>query len=257
MASDPSNNVSTKQFSIRPATYSELSTIANILTKAFWNDELFGNIIHPNRNVFPEDNDLYWLRRARVNWWDWSHVYLVSVIRDRDRAEGEAVIAGVAVWQRIGTLKKDMALNIFDPRRLAKPLAKVATDLQARIWPNRAADPGNEDIIERSYHYLDHMWTGKRADSWYLECLGVHPNFQRQGHGRALVRWGFQQAEMEGVSVSVISGDGKEEFYRRCGFETQDGWSGMGEGNPLRIAPGGLIYWKDVEYDAEGDIESK
>jgi predicted N-acetyltransferase YhbS len=62
-----------------------------------------------------------------------------------------------------------------------------------------------------------------------------------------LVRWGFEQAEKEGICVSVISGDGKEQFYQRCGFEVQDGWSGMGEGNPLAIAPGGLMFWKDVK----------
>lgn len=119
------------------------------------------------------------------------------------------------------------------------------------MWPNRAASAETEDIIERSYHYLDHMWMGKRAESWYLECLGVRPEFQRQGHGRALVRWGFEQARRENVCVSVISGDGKEGFYRHCGFDTQDGWSGMGEGNPLAIAPGGLMFWKDVDIVAE------
>lgn len=131
--------------------------------------------------------------------------------------------------------------------RLAKPLVQLYVNAESKLWPNRAASTDNEDIIERSYHYLDHMWTGGRAESWYLESLGVHPRFQGRGHGRALVRWGFEQAEKENICVSVISGDGKEEFYQKCGFEVQDGWSGMGEGNPLAIAPGGLMFWKDVD----------
>lgn len=128
-----------------------------------------------------------------------------------------------------------------------KPLAQFYNNAEATIYPNRAANSANEDIIERSYHFLDHMWSGKRSESWYLESIGVRPEFQRQGVGRALVRWGFEQAEKENVCVSVISGDGKEEFYKSCGFEVQDGWSGMGKDNPLAIAPGGLMFWKDVE----------
>jgi GNAT superfamily N-acetyltransferase len=131
--------------------------------------------------------------------------------------------------------------------RILKPLAQFCNNAEAAIYPNRAANSGNEDIIERSYHFLDHMWSGKRAESWYLESIGVKPEFQRQGVGRALVRWGFEQAEKENVCVSVISGDGKEEFYRSSGFDVQDGWSGMGKNNPLAIAPGGLMFWKDVE----------
>jgi GNAT superfamily N-acetyltransferase len=131
--------------------------------------------------------------------------------------------------------------------RLLKSMVQLYVGAEAKVYPNRAANPDNEDILERSYDFVDHMWTGKRAESWYLECLGVIPKFQRQGIGRALVKWGFEQAEKENVCASVISGDGKEEFYRSCGFEVQDGWSGMGEGNPLAIAPGGLMFWKDVE----------
>jgi GNAT superfamily N-acetyltransferase len=85
--------------------------------------------------------------------------------------------------------------------------------------------------------------------------LDVRPEFQRRGFGKALIKWGFGEAEKENVCVSVISGDGKEEFYRSCGIETKDGWSGMGKNNPLAIAPGGLMFWKDVrEENVELDV---
>jgi hypothetical protein len=101
-------------FTIRPARYAELPAIAAALTAAFWEDELFGNIIHPRRKEFPKDNELYWLRRARVNWWDWSQRYLVAVVKD---AEGRDVIAGAALWARIGErAPSGMRLAWADPR---------------------------------------------------------------------------------------------------------------------------------------------
>lgn len=114
----------------------------------------------------------------------------------------------------------------------------------ALIWNNRACDPKEEDIIERSYPYFDGIWTGARAESWYLEALAVHPKHQGKGVGRKLVRWGLGRAEEEGVCASVISAKGKDEFYRKAGFDWQDGTAGMGAGNPLANVEGGNMFWK-------------
>lgn len=101
-------------------------------------------------------------------------------------------------------------------------------------------------MIEQSYHYLDHIWTGPRAQSWYLECLAVHPKYQSRGHGRALVSWGFEQAQKEGISCSVISAEGKEHFYQRCGFDSGPvGRGGEGDGNPTKEVDGGIVFFKD------------
>ena len=50
---------------LRDTSYSELPEIAHVMATAFWEDNLFGRIIHPHRNEHPSDVDLYWLRRAR------------------------------------------------------------------------------------------------------------------------------------------------------------------------------------------------
>lgn len=98
---------------IRYATYSDLPKIAEVLTAAFWDDALFGEIIHPRRADFPKDNEYYWLWRARVNWWDWGLRYIVSVIRE---ADGQEVLTGVALWARIGNgTSTGMKLSYADP----------------------------------------------------------------------------------------------------------------------------------------------
>lgn len=129
------------------------------------------------------------------------------------------------------------------PGNLLKPLSSAAMGAHAWLWPNRASDE-NEDVIERAFPFFDDMWTGKRAESWFLEVLAVHPDFQGKNIGRQLVQWGLDKAQDEGVCASVISALGKDEFYLKCGFTEQHGNAGQGEGNPLAGIEGSNMYWK-------------
>jgi predicted N-acetyltransferase YhbS len=89
-----------------------------------------------------------------------------------------------------------------------------------------------EGIVERVYPHFDTTWRGKRAESWYLEILAVHPDFQKKNMGRKLVRWGLEQAETEGIYASVVSAFGKDEFYTKCGFGEQYGSARQGSKHP-------------------------
>lgn len=76
--------------------------------------------------------------------------------------------------------------------------------------------------------------------------MAVHPSYHGQGHGKALTRFGLEQAAKEHVSVSVVSAASAEGFYRRCGFDKHVGQIGQGDGNPLAKVPGGAVFFKDV-----------
>lgn len=84
---------------LRNARYSELPEIARVMAHAFWDDNLFGDLIHPHRNEYPDDVDLYWLRRARVSFWNHRWQFIVAV--DKDEA-GHDIIVGIAQWARLG-----------------------------------------------------------------------------------------------------------------------------------------------------------
>lgn len=122
----------------------------------------------------------------------------------------------------------------------------------AWMWPNRAADPKQEDVIERAYPCFDTIWSGKRAESWYLEALAVRPDFQGRDVGKKLVKWGLDKAQAEGVVASVVSAYGKDGFYIKCGFDEQYGSAKQGEGNPLADVAGSDIYWR---WPREGPTE--
>ncbi|KAM0453173.1 hypothetical protein ACHAPV_009129 [Trichoderma viride] len=226
---------------LREAGYLELPRIAHILAQAFWEDNLFGQLIHPHRNEYPDDVDLYWLRRARVNFWDPRRRWLVATEKDKS---GQEVVVGIAQWERLGDGGKKLERWTLDPRNISKPLSSAAMKIHALVWPNRASDPGVEDIIERSYPHFDSIWSGKRAESWYLEALAVDPDYQGRNIGRRLVQWGLELAEADGVCASVVSAYGKDEFYTKCGFDEQYGNAGQGDGNPLAGIDGANIFWK-------------
>ncbi|KAJ4248404.1 hypothetical protein NW762_012741 [Fusarium torreyae] len=226
---------------LRDAYYSELPEIAHVMAKAFWKDNLFGDLIHPHRNEYPDDVDLYWLRRARVNFWDYRWRWLVAVGKDES---GQEVIAGIAQWARLGDGGKKLELPYLDPRNLLKPLSSAAMYIHAWVWPSRATDPKEEDIVERGYPYFEDIWSGERGESWYLEGLAVRPDFQGKGVGRQLVKWGLEQAQAEGVCASVVCALGTDEFYAKCGFDEQYGRAGQGEGNPLADVAGADMRWR-------------
>jgi ribosomal protein S18 acetylase RimI-like enzyme len=71
-----------------------------------------------------------------------------------------------------------------------------------------------------------------------MTLLAVDPEYQRRGAGRSLVEEGRSRARNDpdgDLPVFVASAEGKEDFYRKCGFTemvghlTQEG----GDANPL------------------------
>lgn len=146
----------------------------------------------------------------------------------------EERIVGVAHWIRNysvtphGTLKDRTMLKVVEAYNHAENI----------IWPNRAVDCDHDSIVAAGTPFFEHHWTGSRADSWHLSLIGVHPGNEKSGHGRQLVRWGFEKSRAEGVSCSVIAVPHQERFYQACGFNKVVGTTNDegGDANPWRAA---------------------
>ena len=113
------------------------------------------------------------------------------------------------------------------------------------MWPNRAADPTKANALDEAFKIFSFNWSGQRAESWYLDLLGVDPDYQGKGHGRDLVRWGMVQAENDDICASVISSYGSDGFYNKQGlFEV-----GRANVGPLLEVKGGSIMFCDTPRD--------
>lgn len=230
---------------IRPATYNDLLPASKFLARAFQDEDLFGQYMHPHRKEYPDDMYLAFLNKLRLGWASGpQNHFLVSYNLG---SNGQEILTGIARWQRMSaksstSLSTNAALNAM----------KAYIWLESFIYPNRAADPSRTGILNGIGPFVAHFWSGSRSGVWDLDFLGVDPDQGRQGFGQELVAWGFEQAKKEGVGCSVISSAGKERFYQSCGFDVIAGTvrDFGGEENPIKregIKGGTILFWDNGE----------
>ncbi|KAF2834315.1 hypothetical protein M501DRAFT_599492 [Patellaria atrata CBS 101060] len=202
---------------LRNAKITDLYQIAHVWHAAFFDDEIIGNIMHPNRIAYPDDVYYWLLRGIRERYFDWRHQFVVVT----KEVDGQEVILGAAEWRRLGQGGKKMELGTWDPRSFLKPSISLFNRLSLLFFPNRAMDPTRDNFLERSLSKSAHHWMGDRAECWDLHVCGVHPNYHHQGIGKQLVRWGIQRADEEEVCASVVCGQKNRAFYIGAGLETE------------------------------------
>jgi GNAT superfamily N-acetyltransferase len=224
---------------IRPALPSDEPALVRICTRAFFEEDLFGRVIHPHRHTYPEDVAVFWREQLRAEWIEPRNRIMVAVTSpDADKPTdaptdaptdtltptGEQIV-GLAVWQRQGS---DAGVD-----RIRAEWQDPGAFPPAPTTINRAIAPENKDILERTLPFFKHLWAGDRANTWYLVLCCVDPAVSGRGAGRAVVQWGLDQARSEGVCASVTASAGNEKFYLKCGFDEIVGNACLGEGNPL------------------------
>ncbi|KAF2850849.1 hypothetical protein T440DRAFT_468010 [Plenodomus tracheiphilus IPT5] len=210
--------------SLRPARFADLNSVARIWTAAFFEDEIIGDLMHPNRKDYPED--VYWflLRGVREHFWNWRHHLIVATIDSTsDKGHASETIVGAADWRRLGYGGAKRELAWADPRSLIAPILRCYHRASLVMFPNRAADPTQSAWLDNAVAASAQHWTGTRSECWDLHVCGVHPNFQGKGVGRLLAQWGVDQAAKEGehVVASVLCGEKNREFYGKAGFQVE------------------------------------
>lgn len=80
-------------------------------------------------------------------------------------------------------------------------------------------------VLDVQYKYMKESRErvfGESKDFWYLASLSCHPDYQRKGLGAALVQWGLEQAEKDGVPVYLEATPMGAFLYKKLGFEEVD-----------------------------------
>jgi GNAT superfamily N-acetyltransferase len=199
---------------VREATYEDLLPASKVLAAAFKDEALFGGHFHPRRAEFPEDMHLFFLAKLRVDWARTSSPEDLRILLSHP-TDNPTLITGVAIWSRKrATPKPD------SPSVVAKVKEMEAINAaEAAQTPNRAAEVKNQGILAASEKFIEHHWSGSRAECWDLGVLGVDPKQGGHGYGKLLVKYGLEVAKADGVAASVISALGRESFYTSLGFE--------------------------------------
>ncbi|CAK1360884.1 unnamed protein product [Cercospora beticola] len=243
---------------IRAATYSDLLPASKCLARAFKDEPLFGQYIHPYRDQHPEDMYLHFLHKLRNVWasQDLDQYLLVSYSTassgQPSNSPSRETITGIAHWTRMREHQPQDTLY----QTLSKSAMSTYNYLESFLYPNRAQEPSRANIMSEFPPFSAHFWTGSRAEVYDLTLLGVDPSASGQGHGQQLAAWGFERAKAEGVGCSVVGAEGTEKFYRKCGFDAVAGGvsDAGGEKNPLvrEGIEGGLVMFWDNGRSLEG-----
>jgi hypothetical protein len=80
---------------VRLATPSDELAITALCTSAFFNEALFGDIMHPRRHQYPDDVRPFWHARTRQFLSEHRNIVIVATTWE-DHAEK---IVGMATWQ--------------------------------------------------------------------------------------------------------------------------------------------------------------
>lgn len=235
---------------VREATYADLLPASKILATAFHDEALFGGHFHPHRAKYPDDVYLFFLAKLRIDWAHSASPNLRIVLSHPP--SNPALITGVGIWLR----KRATPVSDSWATAATEQAMRAVNTAEAMVCLNRAAEPANHGLLADTEPFIKHFWSGSRAESWYLDLLGVDPKQGGHGYGKLLVRYGLDLAREEGVSASVISALGRESFYTALGFDVTVGTvrSCGGEENPMtgREELGGTVHFWDGGREPTG-----
>ncbi|KAF2744789.1 hypothetical protein M011DRAFT_528121 [Sporormia fimetaria CBS 119925] len=221
------------RYNLRKARFTDLSSIARVWHRAFFDDEIIGDIMHPHREQYPEH--VYWfhLRGIRERFWDWRHQFMVVVTTN---GQNQEVVVGAADWRRLGEKGACRELSRLDPRNVIAPALHAYHNTIEHFFPNRAADASRSSFLDAAVAASEVYWTGERAECWDLHVCGVDPEYQGKGVGRMLAEWGVKEAEKEGsgTCAGVLCGEKNRGFYGKAGFVVQVGGK-QGEGGGIAL----------------------
>ena len=108
----------------------------------------------------------------------------------------------------------------------------------------RDADPKRMRVFEESLekartHYFKQVYGENRMQ---LRLLVTHPDYQRRGAGRKLVKWGIERAKEENLALTLFASPLGGHLYRKLGFRDLGVIKIQVDGESESISTGVMAY---------------
>jgi predicted N-acetyltransferase YhbS len=206
---------------IRPARKSEIPTVSNIASNAFWNHPDVARY-YPKRVKHPEAFVHSYERMLEEHLYSAGALLLVAVQVPETTADANTAeaIVGFAAWQRYGDTpcaeewkKRSLGTRVFSALLTMRDIVVIDRSYLGPLqrWKlERKSPETEEDMGDGQVKETD--------DHWCLHVLGVHSEWQGKGVGTALLNWGVKEATREQVPVLLWASVSVERFYRNHGF---------------------------------------
>lgn len=232
-------------FQVTSAFEKDISRLTDIQFAAFENDPT-------HQILFPGDQTSCAVRaeaseRALQTWRQTPEMQIVKRVEC-----STGLITGFAKWTFYRTWRSE---DLWDTRptapwaegnhrRLVEQLLATTADIRGRRW-------GGKPHASK-YLVSGLLWDEQLTASLVLGLLCVHPDYQRQGVGKALVRWGLQQAASMGLTVHLEASSEGLPLYRSLQFEVletvivkAEEWDGGFERRYV------VVFWKPTNMIPE------
>ncbi|RAL03880.1 GNAT family N-acetyltransferase [Aspergillus ibericus CBS 121593] len=190
-----------EQFNLLPATPRDSPSITDVFLHSF--SDPF------SRRMFPLTNDVR-------NWWV-----------DHFRTEIQSTTSACASTPRTAFLKVTTADGVVaafakwklpTPKTPEESIGKVGQG--ATVWPPSA----DADLCTRFFALMEsekgRVMGGR--EFFYLDMLGTLPEYNGQGIGSRLLRWGLERADAAGVETFLSSTPQGRGLYERYGFRVDE-----------------------------------
>jgi GNAT superfamily N-acetyltransferase len=212
MAAQPSDT--THDDTVRLATLDDVPQMAEVFALGFIDDDVFGRFQHPHRHEYPDDWRRYWERDMR-------RLIMQPSARPHVRVNASGVVKGCVMLQRIGPRGTSALENAESYSHRAQRLMYASQDYVASlVAPDKSADAQAMATFDKNWDDIKHHFSGERAECWMIELLCIHPDSQKMGYGRDLVRAAVElcKAEEPPLPLCVIASDVGDAFYEKQGF---------------------------------------
>jgi ribosomal protein S18 acetylase RimI-like enzyme len=218
------------RLALRRASVDDLETILDIGLAALPMDPQW-DYRFPHRRAYPSDTRKYTMMRYREFLEDPNERWMVMLAEHRNAHDACNEPMAFAVWE-VKNIKSQTTVQIAQIEKNLKRgyCDSLRRDMMSSLLVGLRRPPirqGRRDgDCRRMQAWTDTTSASKKLlfDSQFgtshfqLQLLATSPQFQRQGAGSQLVRWGMQLAEYLNVAISVFASPMGEQLYLRLGF---------------------------------------
>ncbi|KFZ04821.1 hypothetical protein V501_08947 [Pseudogymnoascus sp. VKM F-4519 (FW-2642)] len=223
---------------IRPMVWADGKRTGELAQAAYWNEPL-SDLISPHRASYPEDHALWFERRIKNR-----------MVSPRNRgfvAVGDGETVGYMQCVRLGD--DEGALQVEKEEKkwwsgLVEWGYGVYLKCAAYVFPDRSesaegkAEFSKAGVLEYEKHWKDRE---DRNNRWYVQSVVVAEQWRGRGVGKKLMAWVLEQAQKEGVPVSLEASMMGERLYRSIGFDLLDRFvTKIGDS---KEDEGGIMMW--------------
>lgn len=198
---------------VRSATLADVPQMAEVFAAGFIDDDVFGRFMHPKRRAYPDD----WLRHWNK---DLRNHLLNPAAQCYVRVNDQGQVKGCVMMARIGQGGETRTAAESFGHRMQRQLYVAQDYLESFAWSDKSADHEAMAVFDQNWEDIQHYFSGPRAECWMIELLCIHPDSQKAGYGREIIRTAidFCKSETPPLPLCVIASEAGDAFYEKQGF---------------------------------------